>query len=640
MRHTGSPDHAFSMDSDSRSDPRSDFAVPAVPPLPTGRRLLAVLAAAGLLLALTLAILSGVGHLASRQAFDEVAERARVAAQFNVAMLRRDLDKHRALPFVLSRDPDLARALNGPGTVAAAALGPKLEALASGTGASVLYVLDAQGRAVASSNWRAPDSFVGQDYRFRPYYRLAMEGGTAEHFALGTMSRRPGLYLSHRIDDARGRALGVVVVKVEFDGLERDWSGLPDAVFVADRDGVVLLTSVPAWRFSAIAPVDEPTARRLRDGLQFGEAAFAPLPVRPALAAAPDPAGPVSADTRVHPRSERFVPVALAVPSTTWTFHLLAPLAQQARDTATRMQSQALVALLLAYGALALTWYRWRRRRRQQAGQAAIRAELEARVRTRTAQLQRTNDQLRAEMAERQQAEARLHAAQEELLQASRLSFLGQISAGVAHEINQPVAAIRGYADNAGTWLERGGADGVRTNLSRICALTERIGAITAELRAFARKGSGAVLPTAVDEAIDGALLLLGPRLRKQAVELSRNGPAGVRAMADRLRLEQVLINLLQNALDAIETQAAQRIAIDVRAEADQVHIDIADNGPGIAPAVAQRLFTPFTTSKPEGLGLGLVISRDIVADFGGALDTRPGPDGGTVFTITLQPAP
>ncbi|TWG86012.1 two-component system C4-dicarboxylate transport sensor histidine kinase DctB [Cupriavidus gilardii J11] len=626
------------------SSPPSDPSAPYSPSRISPRRLAGFAIAAAFAVLLAAAVLYWVDRLAYRQGVDEVARRASRAAHFNVATLRRDLDKHRALPYVLAQDPDLHRAITQGGDARIAALDAKLQRLAEATGASVVYLLDRTGLTIAASNYLQQDSFVGENYRFRPYYQRAIASGAAEHFALGTRSRRPGLYLSHRLDDASGAALGVVVVKVEFNGLEQDWSHLPDPVLVTDPDGVVLLTSEPGWRFRALAPVAEPTARRLRQSLQFGEARFEPLPLdRPPARGAADRGGRGDLLRLAAPgRSpdERYVHTAMPVPSTSWTFHQLSPASATLAATRARMQAQAVVVLLLAYFGVGLVAYARRRVRRHNAQQAAVRAELQMRVRERTAALQAANDQLRAEMEERRQAEVRLHLAQEELVQANKLASLGQIAAGVAHEINQPVAAIRTYADNAGSYLERNEPDGARASLSRIGALTERIGAITGHLRAFARKGSGAVEPTAVDDAIDGALMLLGPRMRGLGVTLRRAGRHGLHVMAERLRLEQVLVNLLQNALDAVGDREAPRIDIAVRDAGPCIVIDIADNGPGIAPDIAQRLFTPFSTSKAEGLGLGLVISRDIVADFGGKLEHRAADSDGAIFTITLNRAP
>jgi two-component system C4-dicarboxylate transport sensor histidine kinase DctB len=242
-------------------------------------------------------------------------------------------------------------------------------------------------------------------------------------------------------------------------------------------------------------------------------------------------------------------------------------------------------------------------------------------------------------MDERRRAEAKLLAAQDGLTQSNKLATLGQIAAGVAHEINQPVAAIRAYADNAAVFLDRADDKTAKANLSLISGLTDRIGLITDELRAFARKSSAPPAPVTVREAVDGALLLVGPRLRQQGVRVVRDeADEAARVMAERFRLEQVLVNLLQNALEALEDRADPEIVVQVTVRRSQVRILIADNGPGVAPEAARTLFIPFATTKPRGLGLGLVISRDIVAEFGGELSLEPGA-GGARFVMSLSKA-
>jgi two-component system C4-dicarboxylate transport sensor histidine kinase DctB len=234
-----------------------------------------------------------------------------------------------------------------------------------------------------------------------------------------------------------------------------------------------------------------------------------------------------------------------------------------------------------------------------------------------------------------------LHLLQDELVQANKLAVLGQVATGVAHEINQPVAAIRSYVDSAAAMLARGSLSLVNDNLAAVAALTERIGRITSELKSFARKSSATPTAVDVDDAIDGALLLLGASLRAGGIEVERRASAiRVRALAERIRLEQVVVNLLQNAIDALADHTAPRIQIAVETDAARVRIMISDNGPGLTEQVAAALFQPFVTTKPQGLGLGLVISRDILAEFGGVLElVRTGPDG-AAFTIGLKRKP
>ncbi|MDJ1156660.1 ATP-binding protein [Chelatococcus sp. SYSU_G07232] len=575
------------------------------------------------------------GHVARERALAQVEARGRAAAALDVAVLRSELEKQRSLPAVLAADPDVIAALDTAEAAKIIALNPKLEHLSAGTRAAVIYLLDRHGMTVAASNWREPTSFVGNDYSFRPYFRRAMETGTGEHFALGTVSGRPGLYISRRVEGAGG-ALGVIVVKVEFDAVEEDWRRLGEPVYVTDRRNIVLVTSVPEWRFLTLTPIAPDAPAEIRASLQFGGAPLSRLPPRPAALA-----GREDAVEAVLPGARApagYLDLALPVPSTPWTLHLLGSTEPAVRGAMAAAQLGTALLVILAAGAAGIMLYRRQRAAATAAAALVARAELERQVAARTVELSAANERLVHEMEERRRAETELQTLQDELVQANKLALLGQIAAGVAHEINQPVATIRTYADNAALFLARGEAAPARDNLATIAGLTERIGRITDELRAFSRKATGRVGAASVAEAIDGALLLVGSRLRQQGVTLTREAmPAGLAVVAERVRLEQVLVNLLQNALDALVGRPDPRIGVAVEAGHESVHISVRDNGPGIASEVMAALFTPFRTTKPSGLGLGLVISHDIVAEFGGELVGRSEPGGGAVFTISLK---
>jgi len=605
---------------------------------------------------LAIAIVFAVLHIATQWARDGAIKtatvQARAAGQINAALLRNNLDKFRALPFVLTRDVDVRAALQGASAAQIESLDDKLDALSHGVGASAIYLLDPKGLAIAASNWREPATFVGVDYQFRPYFQRAVANGSAEHFALGTVSHEAGLYLSRRIDDANGALLGVIVLKVDFRDLESDWRQSSAPIFVTDEHGVVLLGSIPDWRFDVLAPLAPDLAERLRTSLQFGDARFQPLPVTPPLA-------PVSTGQLVRiddaistlPKGAPLLHTTLPIAeSPGWTLHLLSPIQAAMNQATANAQLGALLALSLLAAAIGIVLYRRHRNRERAEQQAAIQAQLAALVDERTAQLREVNDHLMDEMDERQRAEARLHTMQDELVQASKLALLGQVAAGVAHEINQPVAAIRAYADNAFEFLRRQDSGSAQENLGTIASLTERIGHITGELRAFSRKAGASVGPTSLKEALDGALLLVGPRARRQGVTLQRPPEdQDVLVRANRIRLEQVLVNLLQNALEALEGKADGRVVVALQDLGATVQVHVADNGPGLSDDDRARLFTPFHTTKPEGLGLGLVICRDIVAEFGGELQAAHpsdpgfpaphGPQTGAMFTLTLRKA-
>ena len=492
---------------------------------------------------------------------------------------------------------------------------------------SVIYLVDSDGVAVAASNAGTPDSFVGSDYGFRTYFRQAMAETTAQQYALGTVSGRPGLYLSRRVDSVLG-PLGVVVVKVEFDALEARWRESGLSVMVTDEAGVVLATTDPAWRFGTTRPLADAAAARA--ALQLRDAPLAPVPL------AFDDAGLAWVDGR--PYVAAAAPVGPSAPG--WRLAAFLP-AEPALSAAAR---GAQLTTLLAGLLLALAGYAVLRRRRwaaaRQAALAAMNAELERRVLSRTEELNRSNAALAAEIAEREAAETRARRLRDELAQANRLSILGQVSAGVAHEINQPLAAIRAYAETGGRLLDAGDAAEARGNLREIVGVTERIGAITQALRGFARRGTGDIRPIDVESALDGALALLAGRIRDAGVTIVREPRApGVEVTAGRIRLEQILVNLLQNALDAVRDADDPTITVGVVPAPDAVTVTVADNGPGVAPELRDQLFMPFTTSKPTGLGLGLVISGDIAREFGGDLRLEPADGTGAAFTLELPRA-
>ena len=237
-------------------------------------------------------------------------------------------------------------------------------------------------------------------------------------------------------------------------------------------------------------------------------------------------------------------------------------------------------------------------------------------------------------------ATAELRAAENELTQAVKLAALGQMSAGIAHEINQPLAAIRSFADNAVVLLERGRPDAVRDNLAEIADLTDRMASITRQLKGFARRASGSLGPVSVQAAVGQALALLESRLRRDDVVVDVDLPAGpVWVMGEDVRLQQVLVNLIGNAADAMRTVPRRTLAIALALEGDDALLTVRDVGTGIAETDLPRLFVPFFTTKEaaDGLGLGLSISHGIVEDFGGALTAANHPDGGAVFTIRLK---
>jgi len=558
--------------------------------------------------------MSLAGRLAEgRVGRDLALEAAQSAALFD-ALLASEVERYRALPLTLATDLEVRSALVRADPQARARLGRRLELLAGTLGAATIYVIGADGITVAASNAGSPDSFVGQDYRFRSYFRGAMEKGAADQFALGSISRRPGLYLAQRVGGAAA-PLGVLVVKAEFLSVEEDWRRSRKPAFVADGSGRILITSVGDWRF------------------RMADSVLQPFPASGGQVTLALPGSDYRSGFQVA-RRETIVPG--------WTLTVLAPRDSRVAEAAFAARALVLLALGTALAGGVLLWRRLRRQRREEQAALAARIDLEAKVADRTAALSDVNHKLMAEIAERKRIEEEARLLHQELEQANRLATLGQIAAGVTHEINQPVAAIRASADNAKTLLDREDVQSARTAIGTIVRLTERIGNITRELRGFATKVPDQAKLMMLDTAIDGALLLVGPSVQAQAVAIRRGRRRpDLKVLADRVRVEQILVNLLQNGIDALAQAEQREIHVILQQTGELVEILVADSGPGICQDIASALFTPFRTSKPHGLGLGLVISRDIATALGGELDLLPSVDGraGATFRLRLPKA-
>ncbi|QPC98133.1 sensor histidine kinase [Qipengyuania soli] len=516
----------------------------------------------------------------------EEANAARNEAAILAASLNSELDKFSLLPMALTRDPQVKALVEGD-LGEAASLNRRLETLATQSDAAAIYVMERDGRTLAASNWNLPTSFVGSNYAFRDYFKRAIERGSATQFALGTVSRKPGLYIASRIGPA-GKPSGIVAVKVEFDATEDSWRRTTRGVYVTDADGVVLLASDPSWRFH-ILPGNEAKERDLDlDLKQFG------LSKLPAL------------EIDQRDRGGEIVQVPLVEAQQTispagWDLHLFVdPSPRIAAAVATGRL--AFVLALAALGALAIAALLVRRRHRTR--EAAVVAE-------RTAILR------------------------DQLSQANRLATLGQISAGVNHEIGQPVAALRVFAETGEKLVTSGRSDEAAANFREITRLADRIGRITGELRRFSRRNPAEPRVAAIREIIEGALLLLHDRIvsREAGILLPPAELLDVEVAAEHVRLEQVLVNLLQNALDASGPEAPVSIELTI-AEHD-VRLHVLDEGSGIDELQKEKLFHPFATTKQDGLGLGLVISRDIMRDLGGDLIFAPRANR-TCFTMII----
>lgn len=533
------------------------------------------------------------GRIAADRAIVAERERLTEVATLAATNFRRQIDKFELVATALSADPELARVLDGGNAAAAARINDRLATLSDRLDTSVIYLIDRQGNTIVSSNYRQPDSFVGENYRFRRYFASAMRQGEASQFALGTRSRIPGLFLARRID-VDGEAAGVLVVKIRFDRLEREWARSIGEAFVTDADGVIIVTSDPALRFRTVLPVSPQRREELHARQAFGDE---PLALHPAFAE-----NKVLTDAAWTGQSFLSVTVPAAGDRQLMVIEPARPVAVAARNIA--WLAIASLASIIAVIALVLVFRHRAREARLEAARLAEAGELRKRF----------------EMA-------------------NRLSSLGQVAAGVGHEINQPLVAIGLRAGSAARLLDKGRLDEARQALAEIDGLVMRAGAITGELRQFSRRSDRLMGAVSLNAVFAGLALLMDDAVRLRGGTLSvDSGSKDVQVIAEQTRLEQVLVNLVQNALDAGGEGTV--VTITVTEAGERVHILVGDDGPGIAPEVESTLFQPFTTSKSQGLGLGLVISRDIILEFGGELTLVKNSPLGAAFLIDLERAP
>ncbi len=249
------------------------------------------------------------------------------------------------------------------------------------------------------------------------------------------------------------------------------------------------------------------------------------------------------------------------------------------------------------------------------------------------------------DLTERQKTDARLQELQAELVHISRLTAMGEMASALAHELNQPLSAIANYLKGARRLLESRADDDsnmVRGAMDKAAAQALRAGEIIRRLRDFVARGEGERRVESITKLVEeaNALALVGAKEHDVRVR-HRIDPAHDLIMADKVQIQQVLLNLLRNAIEAVAEGARRELVISTRPVAgSMVEVSVADSGPGISPDIAPQLFQPFVTSKPQGMGVGLSISRTIIEAHGGQIWTEPNPGGGAVFKFTLRTVP
>ena len=522
------------------------------------------------------------------------------------------LEKYRPLPYLLARDSRVRGLLAG--RLPPVRVNPHLEDFSRSAGA-LIFVMDHTGRTVASSNWRTPRSLIGANFSFRPYFQDARHSIPGGYYAVGLKTGKPGFFLSYPIFQT-GNLLGVVAVKVDLERLQQSWRDSEETVLVSDSHGVLFLSSNRNWRYRSMRVLPDSTARQLRHS-QYPGKDLSSLAIRREV---------THSGNILELDNKRFLEQSRQLTSYGWRIHYLSDLSPAHFTFRLTLAMGAGLCLTLFLVLLYLRERKQKQISRYEAREAAA-------IRT-------VNDRLAKEVVEHKETEKTLRQTQNELIQAGKLAGLGRMSAAITHELNQPVTAIRTFLASTRIFLERGKINEVSGNLDLIDDLTDRMAAITHQLKTFARQQKVTREPTDLSQTVHTVLNFWKIRFEDRGFKVNCNTPEPGKAtvMGNPLQLEQVIQNLVRNSMDGCEHRSPPEITIEVKIAEDRVHLMCHDNGCGFDEESLESLFEPFYTTKEigKGLGLGLAICYGIIREMDGTISASNHTDGGGCIDLYL----
>lgn len=541
-----------------------------------------------------------------------------------VLFIDQQLAQFEMIPEVIATNPILQKGLlaqKNPQKMAQ--LNAYLSELQKVTESSDIYLTDTLGVAIAASNWDQPSSFVNQDYSYRPYFIAARSGRAGRYYAVGVSSDKRGFYFSNPVYH-NGKVLGVIVVKVDIGVIEQQSTGIAIAgqyeFMISDPDDIVFLSSINHWRFNSLTPLSQSKRFALNNAKRYANRPISELSIHPDYK--------VNSATDLNTYkitsskgSETFLEKKQLMPNANWTLHILAPMSPLYKSLPAIMLLAASLYLLIVLFILYTI-----ERRKNLLRMHHAQNQLEQRVKARTLELEKANTQLKD--------------TQDELIQAAKLTVIGSLSASINHELNQPLAALRSYAQNTQTFLGREMIDDAKNNLKIMIELTDRLADIIAQFKSFTRKSQGKDNAIEIYQAIEQALTIVQPEIDKQGVKLSKTLLKGkCQIWGDTVRLQQVLVNIISNAIVAMHQSSQRHLAISVSkiSDSNTLIISIQDTGPGVRESQMSKIFEPyFTTNERQGLGLGLSISQRIIESMQGQITVENSDKGGAIFKLFL----
>lgn len=575
-------------------------------------------------LAVILAVL-GARHLGAQYATKLAVARGGAELSILADNLRSTVERFRPVPALMSTGSnivELLRSPENPERVAAANLW--LEEGAKRIGASAIYVMRADGLTIAASNWRENATFIGNNYAFRPYFRDAIASGSGKFYGVGVTTGQLGYFISSEVVD-QGRQIGVIVLKIDLERFVPLLQRRTTPVYVADADRIVIIASDAALMYRPLRALDRQQIAQITANRRFASLDIG-LPIDEADIGLGD--APVAINREMD------------IADSQWTITTFVD-PEEVAATANfvgLVSGLGVVAAMLGISMIAMHRHHLRVER-------LAKRSLETRVEMRTLALNRTMQELSAEIAERKRIDHELHATRDELVQAVKLAAMGQALSGLAHEISQPVTALKAYLMSLTRMIESRDRGGIEENLLVMRKTLNHMAELTTSLHGFARKADSRSEPVDLTAVVQDVVALMKFRIGDCGARLTLALPSGFSITGDAARLRQVVLNLVMNAVDAVSAVEHREIRIDL---SQRIHdgeevamLSVTDSGRGVPSEAVARLGEPFFTTKPmgRGLGLGLAISNTIVADHGGRLRHEPAPGGGAIFRIMLPVA-
>jgi two-component system C4-dicarboxylate transport sensor histidine kinase DctB len=592
------------------------------------------------------------GHWTRNLEMQRITKKANNALNVYVGDLQSELDKFEALPQILTANPLFIELLqNSEDNRLLDITNSELERINNLAETSAIYILDKNGKVITSSNWNRPVSFIGEDLAFRPYFKQAVKGGVGRYFALGTTSHVRGYYFAAPIYCVNS-LVGVLIVKVQLQRFEDIWARGSEKIIVTDPQGVIFITSYASWKFRALYPLSKAVTKKLRKSRRYGDIEPNALTGTSIIMRHREKAQLELKENAVPPSSINgkhrypYLIQSRNMPDAGWTVHILSDISyindyvQSIMLLVTVCFITLLMACMLLYNRRKTRLERATLEKRAHQLLQKANVQLEHKVQNRTLELTKTNTRLHKEIEEHKQTETELLTTRDELIQAGKLAAIGQMAASITHEINQPLSAIQLYAENARIFLDQQQPDKARQNLTDIAHVIGKMAEITTHLKSFARKSPGNTTSVPLSGPITSALILLDMRVQKHDVIIRQNfATKNFFVLADPIRLEQVLVNVIGNAIDAVSSEQCREIRVEAQGDQEIVRLMICDSGSGIAVEHIDQIFDPFFTTKEEGkgLGLGLSLSLTIIRDFDGTIKVENHPQRGTTVTIELK---